>query len=57
MGVLLYLLCVSINLTVIVNVKEIAQGSNLFKLICVLLGPIYTGVIIGDVICLYINNE
>lgn len=57
MGILLYLLCVSINLTVIINVKEAVQGSNLVKLIFVLLGPIYTGVIIGNIIYLYINKE
>ena len=57
MGILFYLLCVFINITVIVNVEEAVNGSNLVKLICVLLGPIYTGVIIGGVISFYINKE
>ena len=57
MGILFYLLCVFINITVIVNVEEAVNGSNLVKLVCVLLGPIYTGVIIGGVISFYINKE
>lgn len=57
MGILFYLLCIFINLTVIINVEGAVNGSNLIKLICVLLGPIYTGVIIGGVISIYINKE
>lgn len=57
MGILFYLLCICINLTVIINVEGAVNGSNLVKLIYVLLGPIYTGVIIGDVISIYINKE
>lgn len=56
MGILFYLLCIFINFTVIINVEEAVQGSNLVKLIFVLLGPIYTGVIIGQVISVYIHN-
>lgn len=57
MGILFYLLCIFINLTVIINIEEAVQGSILVKLICVLLGPIYTGIIIGQVICIYINKK
>ena len=57
MGILFYLLCVFINLTVIINVEEAIQGSILVKLIFVLLGPIYTGIIIGQVISIYIYKK
>ena len=57
MEILFYVLCIFINLAVIVNVEEAVQGSILVKLICVLLGPIYTGIIIGQVISLYINSK
>lgn len=57
MGILFYLLCIFINFTVIVNVEEAVQGSILVKLICVLLGPIYTGIIIGQVISIYVNRS
>lgn len=57
MGILFYLLCVFINLTVTINVEGFVQGSVLVKLICVLFGPIYTGIIIGHVISIYINKK
>lgn len=58
MGILFYILCIFINLAVIVNVEEaVANASVLVKLICVLLGPIYTGIIIGQVISIYINEK
>lgn len=56
MGILFYLLCIFINFTVIVNVEEAVQGSILVKLTFVLLGPIYTGIIIGQIITIYVNK-
>lgn len=56
MGILFYLLCIFINFTVIVNIEEAVQGYILVKLICVLLGPIYTGIIIGQIISIYVNK-
>lgn len=57
MGILFYVLCIFINVAVIVNVKKAVQGSILVDLICVLLGPIYTGIIIGQVMSIYINKN
>lgn len=57
MGILFYLLCVFINLAVLINVEEAFSSSNLVNLICVLLGPIYTGIIIGQVISIYVNKK
>ena len=57
MEILFYLLCVFINFAVTVNVKGFVNGSALVKLICVLFGPIYTGIIIGHVMSLYINSK
>ena len=57
MEILFYLLCVFINFTVTIHVKEYVNGSALVKLICVLFGPIYTGIIIGHIISIYIKKD
>ena len=56
MEILFYLLCVFINLAVVINIDKAVEGSKLAKTIIVLTGPLYTGVIIGEVISLYVNK-
>lgn len=56
MGILFYLLCVFINLAVVINIDSAVDGSKLAKTIIVLTGPLYTGVILGQVIVKYMDE-